>query len=147
NVHHLHGDRCDIESIISPSQEWNAVIDMNAMTQADAQTAARAIRGVTGRVVVISSGDVYRRYDLLRRVDIGPAEETPLVENAPLRSHHFPYRGHHELGRQYHDYEKILVEHAYGESGLPLAVLRLAMVYGPGDPQNRVQAYVTKIRS
>ncbi len=44
------------------------------------------------------------------------------------------------------DYDKILVERVVmGEAGLPGTVLRLPMVYGPGDRQHRLFPYLKRI--
>jgi nucleoside-diphosphate-sugar epimerase len=120
---HMHDDRANLAR---HALRADVVIDTIAMTQSDAETLAAA--NIAARVVVLSSGDVYRQYDLLRRVAAGPSDPLPLREDAPLRETLFPYDG---------DYEKILVERA-----LPFAtILRLPAVYGPGDPQKRFDAW------
>src|SRR5262249_10284904 len=44
------------------------------------------------------------------------------------------------------DYEKILVEQVVtGDTGLPATVLRLPMVYGPGDEQHRLAPYLKRM--
>jgi len=108
---HIHADRS------RASGTWDAIVDMFAMTEGD----ARAIANVEGRVVVASSGDVYRQYDRVRGVEQGPSE-VPLTEESPLRTNLFPYGG---------EYEKILVERVVRERGG--TILRLPAVYGPGD--------------
>lgn len=120
---HVHDDRANL---VRHALRADVVIDTIAMTQRDAETLAAA--DIAPRVVVLSSGDVYRQYDLLRRVATGPSDPLPLREDAPLRETLFPYGG---------EYEKILVERA-----LPGAtILRLPAVYGPGDPQRRFDAW------
>jgi len=112
---HIHADRSHA------SGSWDAIVDMFAMTESD----ARAIANVEGRVVVASSGDVYRQYDRVRGVEQGPSE-VPLTEESPLRTNLFPYGG---------EYEKILVERVVRERGG--TILRLPAVYGPGDARMR----------
>lgn len=112
---HIHADRSHA------SGSWDAIVDMFAMTEGD----ARAIANVEGRVVVASSGDVYRQYDRVRGVEQGPSE-VPLTEESPLRTNLFPYGG---------EYEKILVERVVRERGG--TILRLPAVYGPGDARMR----------
>jgi nucleoside-diphosphate-sugar epimerase len=49
-------------------------------------------------------------------------------------------------GDELYDYEKILVERAaLAQSALPATVLRLPMVYGPGDYQHRLYPYVKRM--
>jgi nucleoside-diphosphate-sugar epimerase len=121
----------------------DAVLDMAPMSQDDARRAVEALRGRTGRLVAISSGDVYRAYDRLRGKDPGPPDPTPLTEDSPLRDRLYPYRGENlpvgEAERRWlDDYDKILVERVVmAEPSLPGTILRLPMVYGPGDPQRR----------
>lgn len=112
------------------------VLDMIPMTEQDAREVVQAFRGLARRVVAISSQDVYRAYGLLQGIETGPLEPVPLTEEAPLRRSRFPYRG---LGEGLQDYDKILVERVVmGDPDLAGTVLRLPMVYGPGDPQRRL---------
>jgi nucleoside-diphosphate-sugar epimerase len=107
------------------------VVHMIAMAEAHARAAVEAFAGIARRLVVVSSGDVYRARNRLFRVEPGEPDPVPLSEDAPLRSVLFPYGG---------DYEKILVERAAAaDPRLPATVVRLGMVYGPGDPQNRLR--------
>jgi nucleoside-diphosphate-sugar epimerase len=112
---HIHADRSQA------SGTWDVIVDMCAMSEADAQ----AIAHVQGRVVVASSADVYRQYDRLRGLEQGESE-TPLSEESPLRANLFPYGG---------EYEKILVERVVRERGG--TILRLPAVFGPGDQRLR----------
>ncbi len=73
------------------------------------------------------------------------------MEDAPLRDRRYPYRGEvpratDDPERWLDDYDKILVEQAVmGELSLPGTVLRLPMVYGPGDLQHRLFPYVKRM--
>lgn len=59
-----------------------------------------------------------------------------LVESSPLRERLYPYRGvsiPRPYGINWDEYDKILVERVVlGNSDLPVTVLRLPMVFGPG---------------
>src|SRR5262249_35221771 len=115
-------------------------LDVIPYSEQDALTLMRTLRGISGRVVVLSSQDVYRAYGLFTRLEEGSPETTPYDEEAPLRSKLYPYRalakGADEL--TYH-YEKIIVERAVmSEPELPGTILRLPQVYGPGDRQHRL---------
>jgi nucleoside-diphosphate-sugar epimerase len=121
----------------------DVVIDMIALTERDGQSLVEVFRGIAGRVVVISSSDVYRSYGRLIGTEPGPTEPMPLTEDSPLREKLFPYRGKIE---RLHDYDKILVEHAVmGDVALPATVLRLPMVYGPRDYQRRLFPYLKRM--
>jgi nucleoside-diphosphate-sugar epimerase len=116
------------------TRDWDAVVHMVAMGEADARAAADAFDGRAGRLVLISSGDVYRAYGRLTRLEPGPPDPVPLTEDAPLRTCLYPYRGQEKaLGAYVHDYEKILAERAVMDSAVPWTVLRLPKVYGPED--------------
>ncbi|HWA90710.1 MAG TPA: NAD-dependent epimerase/dehydratase family protein [Rhizomicrobium sp.] len=115
-------------------RDWDAVIHMVAMGEADAHAAVDAFAGRAGRLVLISSGDVYRAYGRLTRKEPGPPDPVPLTEDAPLRSVLYPY------GRQ--DYEKILAERVVMASELSWTILRLPKVYGPEDNANLATIYM-----
>ena len=121
---------------------WDAVIHMVMMGEADAQAAADAFAGAAGRMVMISSGDVYRAYGRLTGHEPGPVDPVPLAEEAPLRSALYPYRAQAaRLGAYAHDYEKILAERVTCEGQTPSVILRLPKVYGPEDNANLATVY------
>jgi nucleoside-diphosphate-sugar epimerase len=122
------------------------VLDTHAYTEREARTAAEAFAGIARRAVVLSSGDVYRAYERLRGTRPGPPDPGPLTEDAPLRASRYPYRSTAEPGTRLYDYDKILVEEAYrAEPSLSATVLRLPMIYGPGDPQHRLFPYLKRM--
>jgi nucleoside-diphosphate-sugar epimerase len=117
----------------------------------DARAVVEAFRGVARRIVAISSQDVYRAYDKLRGVDPGPPDPTPLTEDSPLREKLHPYkadtpRSEDDPQRWMDVYDKILVERVImGEPEITGTVLRLPMVYGPGDRQHRLFPYLKRM--
>jgi nucleoside-diphosphate-sugar epimerase len=121
----------------------DVVIDMIPYTEAQARALVEASRGSAERLVVISSGDVYRNYDGLRRKTATLPDLTPLDEDAPRRETRFPYRGEGYDFDHADDYDKILVEHAVAERSA--TVLRLPAVYGPGDAQHRLRPYLQRM--
>lgn len=124
----------------------DVVLDVIPYTEEQARELVRVFRDVAGRVVAVSSADVYRNYDGLRGKSKAPPDPVPLREDAPLRETRYPYRGENLPFEHAHDYEKILVEQALlSDSGLPATVLRLPAVYGPGDRQHRLQAYLRRM--
>jgi nucleoside-diphosphate-sugar epimerase len=112
------------------------VIDAIAFTRAHAESLVHVFGGIATRVVVLSSGDVYRANDILFGRVPGAVENTPLTESSALRDRLYPYRGVPiPAGYDFNwdDYEKLLVEQTVlNNGGLPATVLRLPMVYGPG---------------
>jgi len=153
SVRHLHGERAELPRLAAElgDQTPDIVLDMFAMTEADARTVVATFIGVARRLVAISSMDVYRAFGVLINTEPGPVEPVPLTEDSPVRSRLYPYRSEPRRAaddpqRWRDDYDKILVERVVlGESRLPGTVLRLPMVYGPGDYQHRLQAYVRRM--
>jgi nucleoside-diphosphate-sugar epimerase len=122
--------------------DWDVVIHMVMMGETDARAAASAFGGRAGRLVMISSGDVYRAYGRLTGHEPGPADPVPLTEDAPLRGALYPYRAQAEkMGAYAHDYEKILAERVTREAAPPSVILRLPKVYGPGDNSDLATVY------
>src|SRR5207245_7204628 len=122
---HIHLDRMNLPRDL----RGDVVVDMWCMTEAHARAMVEHFRDE--RLVVVSSADVYRNYDGLRRRYNGPPDPTPLREDAPLRENLFPYGD---------DYEKILVERTVASDRT--TTLRLPAVYGPNDEQHRFAAWL-----
>lgn len=130
-------------------RNFDVVIDFITGSRLQAQRLMDVFRGITGRLVVLSSMDVYRAMGLLRGTETGPLQPLPLTEESELRSrsHYAP----EELSTlrgilRYFDseYEKIDVEQVVlNDAGLPGTALRLPMVYGPGDYIHRFH-YILK---
>jgi len=125
------------------SVDWELVVHMVLMGEADAQAATAAFQGRTGRFVMISSGDVYRAYGRLTRIEPGPPDPVPLSENAPLRHVLYPYKTQAEkVGPMANYYEKMLAERAIQQAGaLPATILRLPKVYGQEDNGDLATVY------
>lgn len=116
-------------------RDWDVVVHMVAMGEADAKAAVAAFEGRAGRLVLVSSCDVYRAYGRLTKTEPGPPDPVPLTEDAPLRGVLYPYRGMEaELGAFARDYDKVLAEAAVRNAAAPdWTILRLPKVYGPED--------------
>jgi nucleoside-diphosphate-sugar epimerase len=148
-VERLQGDRKHLADHAADFRRFcpTVVVDMIAYTEADARGLVQVFRGLAGRAVVLSSGDVYRAYGRFIGTEPAPVDPVPLAEDAPLRQVLFPYRamarGPDDLA---FDYDKVPVEQVVlGEPALPATVLRLPMVHGPGDPQHRLSAYLRRM--
>jgi nucleoside-diphosphate-sugar epimerase len=121
----------------------DVVVHTLAMGAADAEAAVRAFAGHTGRLVLLSSGDVYGAYGRFTRFEPGTPEEGLLSEDAPLRTKLFLYRAQaaSEEALEYW-YEKILAESAVrSDPALPATILRLPKVYGPGGDEDLSTIY------
>ena len=151
-VEHLHSPLAASPVLAFPAEAtslaWDVVLAMAPLAEADASALMRAFRGIARRVVAVSSGDVYRAYGILQRLEEGPVDESPLREETPLRSVLYPYRDapgipEHLRGR---GYEKIEVERVVlADPDLPGTILRLPAVYGPGDPQGRFSQTISDL--
>ncbi len=125
----------------------DVVLDMFPMREADARAVMSTFTGLARRVVAISSVDVYRAFNRVRRIEPGPADPVPLSETAPLREKLYPHRhAARGPGDSLYDYEKILVERlVLSDPKLPGTVLRLPAIYGPGDPRHRIFPYLKRM--
>jgi nucleoside-diphosphate-sugar epimerase len=153
DITHFFGDRADLagQADALRAVQPDVVIDMIPLTADHACSVMRIFEGAAGRVVAISSQDVYRAYGRVNGTEPGLPDPVPLREDSPLRERHFPYRGERprapdDPNRVLDHYEKILVEQVVmGQPSLPGTVLRLPMVYGPRDTQHRTYPYVKRM--
>lgn len=149
-VKSFHGDRERLGDFLDDFRAYkpDVVLDTLAMTQRDAEAVIATFAGLARRLVVLSSGDVYRAYDRLTGKDPGPLDPTPLTEDSPLRNRLYHYRDEASGPDdwRYH-YDKILVERIVTSrpDELPTTVLRLPMVFGPGDYQHRFFGYLKRM--
>jgi len=113
----------------------------------------RTLRGIARRVVMLSSADVYRAVGIIHSTEPGEPDNCVITEDSPLRENLDPYppdtvrilRSRFDWLEE--DYDKIPVERVVlGDSELPGTVLRLPMVYGPGDPLHRLFPILKRIR-
>lgn len=129
------------EDLLSPRPD--VVIHMIAMGEADSLAALDFFRRRSGRVIWISSGDVYLAYGRFTGIEPGPIVPVPLGEDSPLRSVLYPYRDAEKPPDDLVNiYDKILVERvAMSCPELPATVLRLPKVYGPEENANLATVY------
>lgn len=125
------------------------LVDMIAYTAEDAERLVQSLPASLERLVVISSGDVYRSYGAFLGHEQAQPTQRPLDESAPLRATRYPYRatasGPEDMR---YGYEKLDVEEIVrGRAPVPVTVLRLPMVYGPNDAQGRVAVSLARLRS
>ncbi len=123
----------------------DVVVDCILSSQRQARMSMETFHGIAGRIVALSSQDVYRACGILHRLETGPLQPVPISEDDELRTGAQPYGP--EAIRKLQgtfpwldaEYDKIPVELTMmGNPALPGTVLRLPMVYGPGDPLHRL---------
>jgi nucleoside-diphosphate-sugar epimerase len=148
------GDRRDPQLIASlvAHFEITCIIDVIAYTEAGSLPLFGTLAPCLERYVLISSCDVYQNYGRLHRLDPSAADIGLLDENAPLRASRYPYRG--AIMRAPNDpdawmdhYDKLPLENAVRASFDKWTILRLPMVYGPGDRQHRFRWIIQPLRA
>ena len=129
-----------------------AVVDMILSSGRQAEMLLDIFRGHAERIVAISSMDVYRACGVLHGTEPGPLEPLPLTEASPVRTRLQTYPPaqvamlQQVFGWLDDEYDKIPVERAIlRDSHSRGTVLRLPMVYGPGDPLRRFYPVVKRI--
>ena len=144
----MHGDRAKLLDYKEALRklEPDIVLDMIPVRESDAQDVVKVFNGIAQRVVCISSQDVYRAYGVLIGIERGSPDPIPITEDAPLRSVGYPYRDRVESDHILFHYDKIPIEETYmGNPDFPGTILRLPMVYGPGDYQHRIFPYLKRM--
>jgi nucleoside-diphosphate-sugar epimerase len=153
-VQHISGDMERLSAHREQIRAFGPEIAVHTVlyTEAHAKAALEALTGIAGRLVALSSCDVYRNYSGLLRTGFEAPDPTPLEERSPLREELYPYRDADDFAWEHkHDYEKIDVERRlFAQHDIEPTVLRLAAVYGPavagrGDPHHRFRHYVARM--
>jgi len=143
------GERRDLATL---RPKADVVVDLILSSGAQAESLMEVFRGVAGRVVAASSIDVYRACGVTHGSEEGPLEPVPLTEDSRLRTklRTYPPAQVKMLQKLFDwvndEYDKIPVEHAIlGDPELPGTVLRLPMIYGPGDHLHRFHPVLKRI--
>ncbi|HEX7362321.1 MAG TPA: NAD-dependent epimerase/dehydratase family protein [Bryobacteraceae bacterium] len=153
-VDEIIGDRNDLPLHAGKFRSFrpDAVVDFVLSDGRQARQLVEVFRGVTRRMVAISSGDVYRAVGILHGAEQGPVQPVPLTEESDLRtvSKFYPPESVAQLKALFPwvtpDYDKIPVERAImSNSDLPGTVLRLPFVFGPRDPLHRLFPYLKRM--
>ncbi len=130
----------------------DVVVDCILSSEGQARDLMSTVRGITGRVIALSSCDVYRAAGILHGFEAGPLQPVPLTEESQLRTRRHPYppealvKLRKVFGWLDDDYDKIPVEQVVmRDTKLPGTVLRLPLVYGPGDPLHRLLPFLKRM--
>src|ERR1700674_4879198 len=141
-VDEIRGDHKQLNASAQELKRFapDVVIDLVLSSGAQAEELMNIFRGATRRVVMLSSIDVYRAVGISHGTEDGPLQEVPLTEESELRRSLHPYSPESmQLMRKIFpwvtdDYDKIPAERTVmNDRELPGTVLRLPMLYGPGD--------------
>jgi nucleoside-diphosphate-sugar epimerase len=143
----IPGDRNHLLDSIGQIQRFSpqVIVDLILSSGEQAAQLMSVGRRVAQRVVAISSMDVYRAWGVVHQSEPGALEPLPLTEDSQLRKNRLLY-SLETLKRMQtifswlgESYDKIAVEEAVLNSpDVAGTVLRLPMVYGPGDPLHRL---------
>jgi nucleoside-diphosphate-sugar epimerase len=137
---HIHVDRAQFVTVAGEIARLapDAVIDMLAMTRADAEAVLPHLPDT--QLILMSSMDVYEAFwNVLQERE---GEPVPLNEESRVRTVRYPYA---QIGGRSSDYDKLDVEPSYVERGA--TVLRLAMIYGEHDAQRREEFILRRVRA
>jgi nucleoside-diphosphate-sugar epimerase len=153
-VSEIHGDRNRLRDCSAELKRFapEVVVDFVVSSGPQADQLMDVFRGEARRIVMLSSMDVYRAVGIMHGTESGPLQEVPLTEESELRHGRRPYSAQNiDLIRKVFswvtdDYDKIPAEQAVmNDAKLPGTVLRLPMIYGPGDPLRRFHPIVKRI--
>ena len=133
-------------------QKFDVAVDFVLSSGRQAQQLMDTFRGIAGRVVALSSMDVYRAWGVFYNMEPSGLQELPLTEDSELRTSRITYppdvlkKVQAIYGWLDAEYDKIPVEQAVlSDAKLPGTILRLPMIYGPGDPTHRFHSVLKRI--
>ena len=138
-VTQIQGDRAHIEHHVSDIRAFSpdVVLDMIPFRQDHAGRLIEALSGISGRIVGLSSIDVYAAYGRIHLTEPGPLQSVPLTEKSELRK---TKESHGD------DYDKTGIEAEYmGQTDIAGTILRLPAIYGPRDGQHRLYSYLRRM--
>jgi nucleoside-diphosphate-sugar epimerase len=147
----LIGDRRQLDQhrATFAREKFDVIVDFILSSERQARQLMDTFRGIAGRVVALSSMDVYRAWGVFYGLEPGELEPMPIDENAALRTQRQTYptevlkKLQQLLPWVDDEYDKVPVERAIlGDNELPGAVVRLPMVYGPGDFLHRFHPFL-----
>jgi nucleoside-diphosphate-sugar epimerase len=153
-VEEIRGNRNQLSANAQELKRFapDVVIDLVISSGGQAEELMNVFRGGAQRVVMLSSIDVYRAIGISQGTEEGPLLDVPLTEDSELRRSLHPYPPAVVQGMRKifpwltDDYDKIPAERiVMNDRELPGTVLRLPMVYGPGDPLQRFYPVVKRI--
>ena len=136
-VHHLHDEFANRANHLEEIRAFRpqVALDTFPLREEDGRR-MHLLKGIVQRAVILSSADVYRAFNRIYRIEIGPPDPTPLTEDSPLRE---------KLSVQGEGYNKTGVERAArSDAEFPVTILRLPATHGPGDPIHRLYGFAKR---
>ena len=155
SVAQLACDQLQLSRIASQLRSFqpDVVIDFISSSASQAQSTVDVFAGHAGRLVAISSQDVYKAFGIFFGSEEGPVQPVPITEESLRRSRRQTYppellaRLKSMMGWVTDDYNNVEMEDVVmNVATLPATVLRLPMVYGPGDYLHRLYPVLKRIR-
>ena len=146
DVTQIQGDRNRLSDYRNQLHRFSPdlIVDLILSSGEQARQLMNTAREVAPRVIAISSMDVYRAWGVLHGTEPGSLDPLPLTEDSPLRTIRRLYPPETVKMMQAiftwvdEHYDKISVEEVImSDIEVRGTVLRLPMVYGPGDPLHR----------
>lgn len=149
----IQGDRNRLQDYESELRQFAPaiIIDMILSSGDQAEQLVEVASTLNAGVIAISSMDVYRAWGVMLGTEPGGLEPMPNTEDSRLRTVRRVYP--RELAEKMKsifswvtpEYDKIAVEEAVMSGRVPATVIRLPMVYGPGDPLHRLHGVLKRI--
>lgn len=153
-VTHMEGNRNRLPEYRKEFQRFkpNVIVDLVLSSEGQARQLMETAMGLTRRVVVASSMDVYRAWGMFKGIEPGALEPIPITEESPVRSTRQLYHPE-ELQRLQgvfswvdEGYDKIAVEEVVmNDADVAGTVVRLPMIHGPGDRLHRFHPVLKRI--
>jgi nucleoside-diphosphate-sugar epimerase len=132
--------------------QFDVVIDFILSSERQAKQLMETFRGIAGRVLALSSMDVYRAWGVFYGFEPGGLEPMPVDETSAVRTQRQTYppevlkKTQAMLPWLDDEYDKVPVERVIlGDNGLPGTVVRLPMVYGLGDYAHRFHPFLKRM--
>jgi nucleoside-diphosphate-sugar epimerase len=130
-------------------EKFDVVIDFILSSGRQASQLMTTFRGIADRVVALSSMDVYRAWGVFYGFEPGELEAMPVDEDSLVRTQRQAYPPERLKRLQIllpwvdDEYDKVPVERAVlGDAELSGTIVRLPMVYGPGDFAHRFYQFL-----
>jgi nucleoside-diphosphate-sugar epimerase len=130
------GDRDSLMSFKSDFAAFAPEVIIHMISHSDEHASAlmEVAEGLVDRVVVISSANIYRAFEIATSPHPSDNIDTPLSEESPLRL--IPLQGDNKIA-----VEEIVMSH----KTISGTILRMPMVFGPQDSQHRLSAYLKRM--
>lgn len=153
-VAQLEGDRNRLPAYVDALRAFGpeVVIDMVLSSAEQARQLTSVADDLNARVLAVSSMDVYRAWGVMLGTEPGGLEPLPLTEDSPLRTacNAYPPALVEKMKGIFPwltpDYDKAAVEREVMGARSRNTVIRLPMVFGPGDRLHRLYGIVKRVK-